>query len=380
MDDITAILNRWAEHPQDDFALATIVRTTGSTYRKAGARMLIAPDGTTTGMVSGGCLEREVAEQGRKVLRQGRSTLVSFDTRRLLGCNGAIDLLVEPVCANATTSTTDGHLFATAQDCLAQRRCLVASTLFEAENSLEAQLLELGTHPLIAEGGRAFSTHGLPESVRLDGGSLLHASRPVERSYAVGCGGRARVLLHNVSPPVRLYVCGGGPDVAPVAALGAQLGWEVRVVTHPTQEPPELPPHCLHLEGTAEEVGAQILPDARTACVIMTHNYGRDLAWLSELLPLRLPYLGLLGPQKRCNELFNTLIHETGFADMALLDALHSPIGLDIGADGPGEIALSIVSEVKAVLSGRGGGFLRNRQGAIHAEQGASASAHLVSS
>lgn len=377
MDDITAILSQWAEHPQDDFALATIVRTTGSTYRKAGARMLIAPDGRTTGMVSGGCLEREVAGHGRKVLRQGRSMLLSFDTRRLLGCNGAMDLLVEPV---RSAATTDGHLLATAQECLAQRRCLVASTLFEVEAASSMLEPQLGTHPLIAEGGRTFSTHGLPESVRQDGGRLFHASRPVERSYAVGGGGTACVLLHNVSPPVRLYVCGGGPDVAPVAALGAQLGWEVRVVTHPSQEPPDLPPRCLHLEGTAEEVGAQLLPDSRTACVVMTHNYGRDLAWLSALLPLRLPYLGLLGPQKRCNELLNTLMSDTGLTDLALLDTLHSPVGLDIGADGPGEIALSIVSEVKAVLSGRGGGFLRNRQGAIHADNEHGARAHVTTS
>ncbi|HEY1049844.1 MAG TPA: XdhC family protein [Prosthecobacter sp.] len=366
MDDIKAILNQWAENPLEDFALATIVRTTGSTYRKAGARMLIAPDGTTTGMVSGGCLEREVAEHGRSVLQHGRSTLLSFDTRRLLGCNGAIDLLVEPVYSPINM---EGHFFATAWECLAQRRCLVASTLFEAESPLEAEEIELGTHPLIAESGRAFSTHGLPESARLEGGTLFHATRPVERCYTMG-GGRASVLLHNVSPPIRLYVCGGGPDVVPVAALAAQLGWEVRVVTHPSQEAPELPPLCMHVAGTAQEVGAQLLPDSRTACVVMTHHYGRDLAWLSALLPLRLPYLGLLGPRKRFNELFNTLISETNLADgdMTALDTLHSPIGLDLGADGPEEIALSIVSEVKAVLSGRGGGFLRNRQGAIHAE------------
>ncbi len=98
----------------------------------------------------------------------------------------------------------------------------------------------------------------------------------------------------------------------------------------------------------------------------MTHNFGRDLAVLDRLLPLRLPYLGLLGPRKRHGEL---LAHYAGLRDLdpAWLAPLHAPAGLDIGSEAPEEIALSIISEIAAVLAGRTAGFLRDRATAIHA-------------
>ena len=363
MDDIADILTRWAETPRESFALATVVRTTGSTYRKPGARMLVAPDGSTTGMVSGGCLEREIAEHGQRVLRQGKPVLLNYDTRRLLGCNGSLDLLVEPVVP-AEEQTSD-HLFTTAQDCLARRHSLVATTVFETAGAAVRE--PLGTLPLLAEDGAVFSlAKDFPDQFRAEGSRLFHAGRPLERRYEVH-GGEVSVLLDNVTPPVRLIICGGGPDVTPVATLASQIGWEVTVISHPTQDPPDLAPRCRLQVDTPEVAVAGLRPDSRTACVVMTHQYGRDLAWLSGLLPLGLRYVGLLGPRQRCRGILGTLISEVGFTDESALDALHSPVGLDIGADGPWEIALSIISEVKAVLSGREGGSLRNRQGAIHA-------------
>lgn len=362
MNEMTQILDQWAAAPEQSFALATVVRTTGSTYRKAGARMLISAQGGTTGMVSGGCLEKEVAQHGLKVLQRMKPMRLAYDTRRLMGCNGTLDILLEPVLPAAAAGTHDSHVFAAAQRCLARRRCLVASTLFEAETLLYD---ELGTHPLVAEDGTAFHTHGLPDHVRRDGGALFQTERPVERQYPVA-GGAASVLLQNVSPPVKLYVCGNGPDAGPVAALAAQLGWDVVVVSHPSQAPPVLPERCKLLEGLPEAVAPQIMPDSRTACVVMTHHYGRDLAWLAALLPLKLSYIGMLGPAQRCRSIVNDLAGHAGWAEPPALEAVYSPVGLDIGADGPAEIALSIVGEIKAVFSGRSGGLLRQRRGAIH--------------
>ncbi len=358
MDDIAHILTYWARRQYEAFALATVVRTTGSTYRKAGARMLISQEGETLGLVSGGCLEQEIAGHGRRVLRDLKPVLLTFDTRRLLGCNGALDLLVEPVLPG-----NESGIFVTAQNCLARRRSLVASTLFQAESPLD-QLI--GTHPLIADDGTAFSLRGLPNEVHADGGRLLHNDHPVVRHYPVGTGSAA-VLLHNVRPPVRLYVCGGGPDVLPLIAMATQLGWEVVAVVHPSQEPPSLPAGCRLLEADGATLAKQVTPDARTACVIMTHHYGRDLALLGALLPLRLPYMGLLGPGGRCQGILNSLLGDDLLPDLSVLNSLHSPVGLDIGADGPGEIALAVIAEIKAVLSGRKGGFLRDRKTAIHA-------------
>ena len=97
----------------------------------------------------------------------------------------------------------------------------------------------------------------------------------------------------------------------------------------------------------------------------MTHNFGRDIAALDRLLPLGLPYLGLLGPKRRHAELVARL-QEIRSLEPAWLEGLFAPAGLDIGSEAPEEIALSIVSEAAAVLADRRGGFLRNRAAAIH--------------
>jgi xanthine/CO dehydrogenase XdhC/CoxF family maturation factor len=353
MHDFANIVSEWERRPRECYALVTVVRTRGSTYRKPGARMLVSKDGETTGMVSGGCLEKELAQHGKAVIRSLKPSLVSYDTRRLLGCHGVLDLLIEPILP------LDGEgLFSTVHDCLARRISLVTSTLFHADGLLEDWL---GSYPLVAEDGTRFGAKELPEPIGVDGRSVLRAGPAIERHYELE-GASASVLLHNVAPPPRLYICGAGPDVVPLASFASQLKWEVIVARHASEAAPDLPPGCKLVTAGAEELAAEICPDARTACVIMTHQFGRDLAWLSALLPLKLPYVGLLGPTARRQQLLNHVMDTPrDLFDWAMFDSLHGPAGLDLGADGPEEIALSIVSEIKAVLAGRPGGSLRDR-------------------
>ena len=155
-------------------------------------------------------------------------------------------------------------------------------------------------------------------------------------------------FIHTIPLPIRVVLFGAGPEIAPLQALAAPLGWIVDTFAHPSDLPDDF------------------RADEQTAAVIMTHNFGRDLAALDRLLPLRLPYLGLLGPRKRHAEL---LAHYAELRDLdrAWLGPLHAPAGLDIGSEAPEEIALSILSEIAAVLAGRTAGFLRERAMAIHA-------------
>ncbi len=112
---------------------------------------------------------------------------------------------------------------------------------------------------------------------------------------------------------------------------------------------------------------ALVSDDPWTVAVVMTHNYGRDLSYLAALLPLSLPYLGLLGPRNRREKLLADLA-ETGLAlTPEQLEGFFSPAGLDLGAEGPDEIGFSIIGEIQAVMHGRMGGLLRSRKGAIHA-------------
>ena len=348
MNPFAQILAGWACRRQEPAALATIVRTTGSTYRKAGTRMLVHADGSAEGMISAGCLEREVIERAQRTLRDGTPRLVTYDTRRLMGCHGGLEVFIERMDAQR-----GGHLFAAVEDGIRRRRKLVSTTIFESSGTCHDML---GSHALLG-GGEAPACRHLPRQMRDDGIAALRREQVLERRYDSSDGGLV-ALLHSMAPPVRVLVFGAHPDVVPLAAFCLQLGWEPTVVAHPSQEPPELPAGCRSLFLAPDEITEVFKPDARTAAVIMTHHYGRDLACLVEVLKLGLPYVGLMGPAKRRNQLLGEMAGSGITPDVAALQRLHGPAGLDIGADGPVEIALSIVAEIKGVMNGRAGGPL----------------------
>ncbi|HEY5752202.1 MAG TPA: XdhC family protein [Chthoniobacterales bacterium] len=302
---LTQILQRAVAERAQPWALATLVRTRGSTYRKPGARLLVDVRGDTLGVLSGGCLEEEIARCGLSVIASGVSELITFDTRLLYGCNGFVEILVEKIPA----AENGGNFFALLAEKLARREWCRVRTRFEGEN--------LG-------------------SALLPGDALV-----VEQPGT---------FIHTISPPIRLLVFGNGPEVSPIQAFADGLGWVVESLPHPSDLPDDF------------------VPDDQTAALIMTHHFGRDLAALDRLLPLQLPYVGLLGPRKRHGEL---LAQFQDYRELppSWIENLHAPAGLDIGSEAPEEIALSIVSEVAAVLAKRRGGFLRDRLRAIHSDE-----------
>ena len=296
---ILAAAQRERDQP---WALATLVRTTGSTYRKPGARLLVAPDGGTTGVLSGGCLEEEIARIGLEVMAAESPRVVTFDTRRLYGCDGRLEIFIERIEPAGET----GNFLTALSDRIARREiCRTRIAYREAAGRSEL----LPDHALVVE--------------------------------------REDCFVETLPLPVRLLLFGDGPEVAPIRLFAAGLGWCVRSYHHPAELP------------------ADFLTDSQTVAVVMTHNFGRDIAALDRLLPLGLPYLGLLGPKRRHAELVARL-QEIRSLEPAWLEGLFAPAGLDIGSEAPEEIALSIVSEAAAVLADRRGGFLRNRAAAIH--------------
>jgi xanthine dehydrogenase accessory factor len=295
------IIERVAANPAQSFALATLVQTEGSTYRKRGARLLVEANGTTLGVLSGGCLEEEIGRYGRRVINDRSAVLLSFDTRRLYGCDGRLKILVEPLPAAGQKD----NLMTKVGRLLAQRDVCRIRTCFE---------------------GGPLGSELLPADVLL-------AEQP-------------GIFIDRLALPVRLLLFGTGPEIEPLTQLAGNLGWLVEHFGHPS------------------ELGEHFRPDAQTAALIMNHNFGRDLLALDRLLPFRLRYVGLLGPRKRHAELL------AGLSEYRALDFnarnLFAPAGLDIGSEAPEEIALSITSEIAAVLSDRRGGFLRERESDIH--------------
>lgn len=292
-----------AENPSQPWALATLVQTEGSTYRKPGARLLVEPDGRILGVLSGGCLEEEIGRYGQEVIVNGSPILVSFDTRRLYGCDGRLKILIEPLPAARET----GNLITRIGDLLAQRDVCRVRTCFEGE-------------PLASE---------------LVSADVLLPER---------CG----VFVETLPLPIRLLLFGTGPEIEPLIQLAGNLGWVVEHFGHPS------------------ELGDDFQPDEQTAALVMNHNFGRDLLALDRLSPLQFRYVGLLGPRKRHAELLARLSEYRSVNFEAGIRNLYAPAGLDIGSEAPEEIALAIISEVAAVLSNRTGGFLRERRSDPH--------------
>lgn len=349
-----------AERP---WALATIVSVAGSTYRRPGARLLVRDDNSWVGNLSGGCLEGEVLELGAEaiddhVLRR-RVFDLTADEEAIwgwgLGCNGAMEVIVE---AGASTGRT--HL-----DLLVRgRRSGVSFRLVSVIGPDDAP--DLGAHAIVldepSESGEddAAPPSGLPPAV-------LEAAVEEDRTTVIEVAGRD-VFVERVVPPQRLLVCGAGHDAIPVVARAASLGWEVVVVDDRSNflTLARFPAAAELVHTPPGEAATATRVDQRTAAVVMSHNFMRDAEYLASLAPAGLAYLGMLGPSKRLRRLLDHLVSQDVHIDEADLVNVHGPAGLDVGAEGPDEIAVAIVAEVMAATRGRGGGFLRQRSGPIH--------------
>jgi xanthine dehydrogenase accessory factor len=346
------------------FALATIVAVRGSTYRRPGARLVVPERGESVGNISGGCLEGDVERIGREVIASGVPLLELFDLSADddavwgygLGCNGAMELFIEP---------GDG-----AGEFARQLRAMMG----EGRPACLATVLE----------GTAAGTRLLVTAGQADGdGPLADAAH---RALAAGTSsvetvgladGEARVFLEVLKPPLSLLICGAGHDAIPLVRQAADLGWRVTVVDPRSAflTAYRFPGATELLEADGDELAGRTIIDSDTYAVVMTHNYLRDLGYLRALLATEAGYIGMLGPRRRTGQILGELAEQGITITPADQARLHAPAGLDLGAEGPDEIATSIVAEVLAVARGRGGGPLRERRGSIHAAEPAAPAA-----
>jgi len=249
---------------------------------------------------------------------------------------------------------------------LVQRReAGVCATVFRSEGGTTARL---GDRLLISETGRGhdgIADEELAARVRPDAGDVLASGKSSAREYAVS-GGSVAVFLEVLTPPQPLVIFGAGHDAPPLVRLAKEMGWHVTIAdarpAYATWE--RFPQADAVLACPPEEAASRLALDARTAVVLMTHNYLHDRALLEQLLPSPVRYLGVLGPKRRTGRLLAEL--SPAIVSDDALSRLHSPVGLDIGADTPETIALAIVAEIQAVTAGRPGRFLRDRSGPIY--------------
>jgi xanthine dehydrogenase accessory factor len=323
VNEITAILQHLQSDASYPASLATLVRVEGSSYRRAGARLLLDHAGRRLGSISGGCLEEDLLVRLRaRTSKVSAPELVMYDTTAEndlvwgvgLGCHGVVHIVLESLPARPGWVAAAGER-------LSRRE--------PAEVWVDDQQ---GTH--------------LP---------------PIEAPA------RPAGFVDVLQPPLALVVCGAGDDAQPLVRLSKTLGWTVQVVDpRAAFATRDRFPEADRVTCCAAEAVAEVVPtDDRTAAVIMTHHYRFDLPMLGALRPLGLAYLGLLGPRRRAERLLTELA-PTASRSGDLPTGFHAPVGLDLGGDGPEAVALAILAEIQAKFAGRDARPLRERPGPIH--------------
>ncbi len=334
-----------AHRADDHLVLATVVATEGSTYRKPGAMMLVRQNAEFAGLISGGCLEGDLVEHAAAVFADGQARGVTYDLSSDdqaiwslgLGCGGVVHLLLQRLDRATGFGFLPG-LF----DSIGRRHVNVLALLRESAGDLPS-----GAWAMVDDTGEFTGETRLRECLAGLPGAWGGGKRFRYAGPEADPSGEA-VLLVRIEPSPRILVCGAGPDAVPVAAQVEALGWECIVVDHrPAYARAERFPgstRVIHLSPS--DLEREVDLDAVDAAIVMTHNLDHDTTYLRQLDPKGLDYLGLLGPVARREELQDKLGIPEG--------RIHGPAGLDIGAELPESIALSVMAEIHLVLN-RGG-------------------------
>ncbi|MDN5287014.1 MAG: alanine dehydrogenase [Mucilaginibacter sp.] len=345
-------------------ALATVVYVEGSSYRRAGARMLITEDGQLTGAISGGCLEGDALRKARLVMAQNKPMLVTYDTTDDddakfgvgLGCNGIIHILIEPIFADKQDNPIQlFKLF------LSKREPVVLITIFTINDK---QAPQPGTCLLLTQNRDIkgnFPDDAIKDMLLADANDVLMNGNSVTKTYIYG--DKFTCFIELLQPTVSLVIFGAGNDAIPLVQLAAVLGWHIYIIDGRSNYaiPERFPLAKKIIMAKPENALSQIAIDERTVIILMTHNYNYDMAVLKQLLPLQLPYVGALGPKKRLNRMLEELRDEGMEITDGQLTSVYGPAGLDVGSENADEIALSIIAEMQAVLKNRAGTSLRHK-------------------
>jgi len=332
---------------KEPLVLATVYETAGSTYSKAGQRILLAANGEYRGLVSGGCLEGDLAERARGVISAARAAAVTYDLRDSaddlwglgVGCNGLLRVFLQPLLP-----ASDYQPFAAIAERLAGTQRAGVATIIESARPG----LGVGATAVADESGeQVFGADDAGAVLLRAAGRAAMQSTAARLAMEQGC----RILYAPLRPIPRLLVLGGGLDAIPLVGMAAELGWFITVADHR--------PGYLVRGGFERAERAVLVEPGRLAAalalrdfdaiVVMSHHLATDRKYLAELAGVDTRYLGVLGPRARRDR----LLAELADAAPKLGERLRGPVGLDIGADSPESIALSILAELQSTLSTR---------------------------
>jgi len=296
--------------------LATVVDLEGSSYRKPGVRMLIREDDIMIGAVSGGCVEKEILFQTQSVFENNIAKLMTYDGRYRLGCEGILYLLLEPFSPN-------DELINKFRKIIENRKPFVLRTSYQKEFG---KLEHYGTF------------------ITLDTEKFAFNQQTKKQMNAFQ-------FEQTMQPCKRLLILGGEHDAVQLSHFGLSMGWEITVAVTPKEDKTlaDFPGIESLLNYEPENFPIDFI-DVNTAVILMTHSFVKDLKYLMVLKNTNPMYLGLLGPAKRREKLLSTLVEDDMDIELDFLECIHGPAGLNIGAETPQEIAISILSEILTVI------------------------------
>jgi len=372
MREIEAILSSYdeAQKKGNQCVLATVVHVEGSSYRAAGARMLVDEYGFMTGAISGGCLEGDALRKALLALDQHKSKLITYDTSdeddavigAQLGCNGIIQVLFEPIDPEQSNNPIELLRKAENDD---QPVALVS--IFNLDKSKH----QTGTTVLVGNKkediiGR-LNDQALYKKIKSVAQNALEKQTDHFGEYQ-SADETQNAFIEVISPPPRLVLVGAGNDSQVISKMAEVLGWDITVADgRPTHANKNRFNSCQVVVTNPGEILENIRINEKTVFVLMTHNYNYDMGVLKLLLKEeQIPYIGILGPNKKYQRMLDDLKAEGITLSDQQSDKIYAPVGLQLGAETPAEIGLSILSEIQAVLTDSEVRSLRELEGAIH--------------
>jgi len=317
--------------------LATVVDLDGSSYRKPGVRMLILENEQMIGAVSGGCVEKDILRQASSVFKNGKSLMMTYDGRYRLGCEGVLYILLE--------------LFEPEIDFLnAFQKCIENRNDFKIESHYKK---DEGSHS-------GLGSYIEFQKIKYPASQKMALSEDRDKSLSV--------FVQIMPPCFKLMIFGAEHDAVQLCQFAALNGWEVSIITGPLESKTinNFPGATAFFSASPDTIEIAKI-DSETAIVLMSHNFANDLKFLIELKDSNPAYLGMLGPAHRREKLLTQLLEYCPEIEMGFLDNIHGPAGLNIGAETPQEIAISILSEILTVIRNKKPILLKEKNGGIHA-------------
>ena len=374
MKEIKAIIQAYdnIDRATTNAALATVVRVEGSSYRRTGARMLVLDNGIWTGGISGGCLEGDALKRARLAIAKLVATLTTYDTTEEdayqigvgLGCNGVIDVLFTPLDFEDKNNPVE-----ILKACLtAPRQTHVLITVIRLHGDWKN--IKTGQSVKFTGPGslRVFEDKVMEKELEQAAVKQLENNKSVQQNFVAEDGKSAEIFIEILPPEINMILMGFQYDVYPLGRLLKEIGWRVTIVANPQKLNASMA--LVADEVIAPERFDDVLVDEHTAIILMSHDYKTDKYNLPKALATAAPYIGILGPKERFQKILRELAKEGAALSAENLPRIYAPVGLDIGAVSPEEIALSLAAEVRACLGKREGGSLRLRKDSIHEREG----------